>query len=142
MASRTQNRVLTTSFGLLMVISVTVGAQGIAQVCGAAAAIAVGLGAAFRPMAPVAVALTVPVIAVTQPAPVPAALAGLCAAACLMCGYLPVEMVSGPTLVAAVGFTVAGLLAASFPVHLPWAPLVAPPAVLAIYVLATRAFMS
>ena len=34
----------------------------------------------------------------------------------------------------------AGLAAASIPIQLPWVPLLAPPAVLALYVLTTRPF--
>ena len=40
----------------------------------------------------------------------------------------------------AVGFTAAGLVAASLPFQLPWVPLVAPLAVLALYVVVTRPF--
>ena len=53
-----------------------------------------------------------------------------------------VVMWSWPTVVAAVGFTFAGLVATSFPLQLPWLPLAAPLGVLAIYVLATRPFVS
>jgi hypothetical protein len=51
-------------------------------------------------------------------------------------------MWSWPTVVGAVGFSFAGLVATSFPLQLPWLPLAAPLAVLAIYVLATRPFLS
>jgi hypothetical protein len=50
-------------------------------------------------------------------------------------------MGSRPTIVAAAGFTFAGLVATSFPLQLPWFPLAAPLGVLAIYVLATRPFV-
>jgi hypothetical protein len=43
-------------------------------------------------------------------------------------------------MLAALGFTFVGVLAASFPFELPWLPLLAPAAVFAIYVLATRPF--
>ena len=43
-------------------------------------------------------------------------------------------------MLAALGFTFVGVLAASFPFELPWLPLLAPLAVLGIYVLATRPF--
>jgi hypothetical protein len=46
-----------------------------------------------------------------------------------------------PTIIGALGFSFAGLVATSFPLQLPWVPLVAPLAVLGIYVLATRPFM-
>jgi hypothetical protein len=39
------------------------------------------------------------------------------------------------------GFTFAGLVATVFPLQLPWLPLLAPLAVLAVYVLATRPFL-
>jgi len=47
---------------------------------------------------------------------------------------------SAPAMLAALGFTFVGVLAASFPFELPWLPLLAPAAVFAIYVLATRPF--
>jgi len=40
----------------------------------------------------------------------------------------------------AVGFTAVGLAAASLPIQLPWVPLLAPLAVLVLYVLVTRPF--
>ena len=43
-------------------------------------------------------------------------------------------------MIAALGFTFAGVLAASFPFELPWLPLLAPLAVFGIYVLATHPF--
>jgi hypothetical protein len=85
-------------------------------------------------------------IGLANPPPLLAALSGLCAVAYLVCRHAvgtPVGAVLGswPTTVAAVGFTIAGLVATSFPLQLPWLPLVAPLAVLAIYVLATRPFL-
>jgi hypothetical protein len=47
---------------------------------------------------------------------------------------------SSPTVLGAVGFTAAGLAAASLPIQLPWVPLLAPLAVLLIYVVVTRPF--
>ncbi|MGA7054195.1 MAG: hypothetical protein WBZ37_23580, partial [Mycobacterium sp.] len=52
-----------------------------------------------------------------------------------------VVMGNWPTVVAAAGFTFVGLVATSFPLQLPWLPLAAPLAVLAIYVLAVRPFL-
>ena len=49
---------------------------------------------------------------------------------------------SWPTVIGAVGFTSTGLIAASFPLQLPWLPLTAPLGALGIYVLATRPFLS
>jgi hypothetical protein len=44
-------------------------------------------------------------------------------------------------MIGAVGFAFAGLVATAFPLQLAWIPLVAPLAVFAIYLLATRPFL-
>jgi hypothetical protein len=139
-------RAFSTAFGLLMVGSATVGSHGLAVVAGAVAVIAVGVGMVFRPAATLAVLLSVLTIVLSNPSQLLAAVSGLCAAAYLVCRHAadaPVAVAAGagPTIVAAVGFTFAGLVATSFPLQLPWLPLVAPVAVLAIYVLATRPFL-
>jgi hypothetical protein len=139
-------RVLSTLFGLLMVAAAAVGSHGAPLIAGAAALIAVGVGIAYRPAATIAVLLSVAVIVVSNPSHVLAALSGLCAAAYLVCRHAvgePAGVVMGswPTVVAAAGFSFAGLVATSFPLQLPWLPLAAPLAVLAIYVLATRPFL-
>ena len=108
--------------------------------------IAVGVGVALRSAATLAVLLSAATIVVSDPSPVLAALSGLCAAAYLVCRHAvgtPAGVVLGswPTVVATTGFTFAGLVATSFPLHLPWLPLAAPLGVLAIYVLATRPFL-
>ena len=137
-----------TVFGLLMVGFAAVGSHGPAVVAGAAAAlIAVGVGVLFRPVATLAVLLTVATIAVSDPSLVFAAWSGLCAAAYLVSRHTaatPAGAViwSWPTVIGAVGFTSTGLIAASFPLQLPWLPLAAPLGALGIYVLATRPFLS
>ena len=108
--------------------------------------IAVGVGMAFRPAATLAVLLTVLTIVLSNPSQLLAASSGLCAAAYLVCRHAAgalaaVATGAGPTMIAAVGFTFAGLVATSFPLQVPWLPLLAPVAVLAIYVLATRPFL-
>ena len=139
-------RALSTVFGLLMVAAATAGSQGPPVVVGGVAVIAVGVGIAFRPAATAAVLLSVGVIVVSNPSHVLAALSGLSAAAYLVCRHAVgkpagVAMGSWPTVVGATGFSFAGLVATSFPLQLPWLPLVAPLAVLAIYVVATRPFL-
>jgi hypothetical protein len=129
-----------------MVGLAALGSHGLAFAAGAATVVAVGVGLVFRPAATLAVLLAVCTIGLSNPPPPLAALSGLCAAAYLVCRHAvgtPVGTVLGswPTIVGAVGFTVAGLVATSFPLQLPWLPLVAPLAVLAIYVLATRPFL-
>lgn len=138
---------LATVFGLLMVGSAAVGAQGFPLAAGAAAVIAIAAGMVFRPATTLAVLLSVATIAAAGPPQVLAALSGLCAAAYLVCRYAvgpraASVLGSWPTLVGAVGFTFAGLVATSFPLQLPWLPLAAPLAVLAIYVLVARPFLS
>jgi hypothetical protein len=100
----------------------------------------------FRPAATLAVLLSVTTIVVSDPSYVFVGLSGLCAAAYLVCRHaagMPsaVVMASWPTVIGAVGFTCVGVVAMSFPLHLPWVPLAAPLAALAIYVLATRPFL-
>jgi hypothetical protein len=138
---------VSTVFGALMVGLAAVGSHGPAIVAGVAAAIAVGVGVAYRPAATIAVLLSVATIVASNPSLVFAAWSGLCAAAYLVCRHAVgtpagVVMWSWPTAVAAVGFTCAGLVATSFPLQVPWLPLAAPLGVLAIYVLATRPFVS
>lgn len=139
-------RVVSTAFGLLMVGLVAFGSHGSAAVAGVVTLIAVGVGTVFRPAATVAVLLVVVTIVLSDPPQLVTALSGLCAAAYLVCRYAAggstrVVLGSGPTVVAAVGFTFAGIVATSFPLQLPWLPLAAPLGALAIYVLATRPFL-
>jgi hypothetical protein len=139
--------VVSTIFGVVMVGLAVAGSHGMAVAAGAAALIAVGAGVAFRPAATIAVLLSVATIVASDPSLVFAAWSGLCAVAYLVCRHavgaqVGVVMWSWPTAIAAVGFTCAGLVATSFPLQLPWLPLAAPVGVLAIYVLATRPFVS
>jgi len=130
-----------------MVGLAAVGSHGLAAAAGAVALIAVGVGMVFRPAATLAVLLAVATIVVSDPPHALTALSGLCAAVYLVCRY-PVgtstDVVTGswPTVVAAGGFTFAGLVATAFPLQLPWLPLAAPLGALAIYVLATRPFLN
>lgn len=129
-----------------MVGLVAIGSHGPATVAGVLALVAVGVGVLARPAATVAVLLAVAVIVLSDPTEVLTALSGLCAAAYLVSRYAGgrstrVVLGSWPTIVAAVGFTLAGIVATSFPLQLPWLPLAAPLGVLAIYVLATRPFL-
>lgn len=144
MLAQSGTRFFSLVFGLLMVAAAAVGSQGPALAAAAGAVLAVGLGTVFRSAATVAVLLTVTVIVASDPSHVLAALSGLCAAAYLVCRHASGDVVTGswPTIIAAVGFTFIGLVATSFPLQVPWLPLVAPLAVLAIYVLATRPFLN
>jgi hypothetical protein len=145
--ARSTTLAFSTALGLLMVGLAAIGAHGAAVVAAAAALIAVAVSVVFRPAATLAVLLAVATIAVSNPSLVLAAWSGLCAAAYLICRHAvgapaAAVMWSWPTVIGAVGFTSAGLVATSFPLQLPWLPLAAPVAVLAIYVLAARPFLS
>lgn len=131
-------------FGLPMVAAAALECRGPAIGLAVAALIAVGVGTLFRPAATLAVLLSVAVIVASDPSHLLAGLSGLFAVAYLVCRHAgPAEdvVMTGPTILAALGFTFAGLVATAFPLQLPWVPLVAPLAVLAIYVLVTRPFL-
>jgi hypothetical protein len=138
--------VLSTASGLSMVGATDVAAHGPAFVVAILAVVAVLAAAISRAAASIAVVLTVLVIVLSHPSPVLAALSGLSATAYLVLrhsvGTRGVVTATAPTMIAAAGFSLGGLVAASFPLQLPWLPLLAPLAVLAIYVLATRPFAS
>jgi hypothetical protein len=139
-------RAFSTAFGLLMVAAAEVQAHGLALVAAALAGVAVLAGLQFRPAATIAVLLTISVIVLSDPSPMYAALSGLCAAAYLVLrhavGAPAVVTATQPTMIAAVGFTFAGVAASSFSPQLPWLPLLAPLAVFGIYALATRPFLA
>ena len=128
-----------TALGLLMVGLAAVGTDGPAFVVAALAVLAVGAAEIKPSAATIAVLLTVAVIVASDPPYVPAALSGLCAAGYLVSRHLAESWV---TVVGAVGFTFVGLVATSFPLQVPWLPLLAPLAVLAIYAVVTRPFVS
>jgi hypothetical protein len=136
-AARLATRAVSTAFGLVMVASAAVQADGQGLIAAVAASAAVLLGSVFRPAATIAVLLTVSAVLADAP-PVLTATSGLCAAAYLVLRHT--VAVTSPTVVGAVGFTAAGLAAASLPIQLPWVPLLAPLAVLVLYVLVTRPF--
>lgn len=138
--------VVSTACGLLMVSAVGIGSHGPSFVATALAILAVSAGMVFRQVATLAVLLTVLVIVLSNPAPTLAAVSGLSAVTYLVVRHAGSSgggfaTVSGSTMVGATGFTLAGLVATVFPLQLPWLPLLAPLAVLAVYVLATRPFL-
>jgi len=139
-------RILSTACGLLMVAAVGIGSHGPALIAATAAVVAVVAGILSRPVATLAVLLTVGVVAVSDPAATLAAVSGLSAAVYLVLrhaagGGTGLDSVSGATVVGAVGFAFAGLVATAFPLQLPWLPLLAPLAVYTVYLLATRPFL-
>jgi hypothetical protein len=137
-------RWLSPAFGLLMVASTGIGSHdGPALVAALVALVMVAVGMVFRPAATLAVVLVIAAIALTEPTPLLAAMSGLAATLYLVLRHAtgPLVTTTVPTLAAALGFAIVGLAATSFPLRLPWLPLAAPLAVLAIYLLATRPFL-
>jgi hypothetical protein len=136
---------LSTAFGLMMVAAAGFQTAGVALVLAMAAAVAVLAGIAFRVAATLAVLLAAAATVIVDAPPMLAGVAGLSAACYLVLRYTEalrsgVIGASAPALLAALGFTFVGVLAASFPFELPWLPLLAPLTVFGIYVLATRPF--
>ncbi|HEY5841549.1 MAG TPA: hypothetical protein VIU87_08785 [Mycobacterium sp.] len=132
-----------TAFGLLMVAATEVQTSGTALIGAVLAATAVIVGIRWRPAATMATVISAGLIALTDPAPVFAALSGLSAVGYLVLRHSvgsPAQAITRPTVVAALVFATAGLAATAIPVELPWVPLFAPVAVIVIYVLVVQPF--
>ena len=144
--ARLAAHVLSTACGVLMVAAVGIGAHGSTLVAATSAVAAVTIAVLFRPVATLAVLLTVVAIALSGPPATVAAVSGLSAAAYLVLRHAAsngagLDSVSVATMVSAVGFTLVGLVATAFPLRLPWLPLLAPLAVFAVYLVVTRPFI-
>ena len=130
-------RVLALAFGLLMVAAVTVQADGHALAAAVVAAAAVLISIQFSRAATVAVIACVVAIALSDPNPMLATLAGLNATGYLLLRHAGArEALTRPTIVGALGLSALGLVATALPVELAWAPLLAPFVVLAVFVIA------
>jgi hypothetical protein len=139
-------QVLATASGVAMVTVAGIGAHGAARAAAASALVAVVAAILLRPVATLAVLLTVAVIVLSSPDVALVAASGLFAAVYLVlrhaaAGTVGLNSVSGATMSSALGFAFAGLVASAFPFRLPWLPLLAPSAVFAVYLLATRPFL-
>ena len=126
--------------GVLMAVLPAIGSHGPALAVAGVTIILVLAGVAFRRAATLAVLGTVVTVTLANPAPTLVALAGLCATAYLVLRHT--DAMTVPTLMAAAGFTVAGLVATAFPLTLPWLPLAAPLAAFGIYALALHPFLT
>jgi hypothetical protein len=135
----TSIRVLSTAFGLLMVAAVAVQADERALVAALVAAVAVLGSIQFSRAATLAVIACVVAVALSDPNPMLATLAGLNATAYLLLRHVGArESLTRPTMVAVLGLSALGLVATTIPVELPWVPLLAPFVVLAVFVIAIR----
>ena len=132
-------RLLSLAFGLLMVAAATLASGGPALVLAAVAVTALLAGLVIRLAATVAVVAVVGALALSEPSPVVAAIAGLSATAYLVVrhadGTDAASALTVPTVLAALGLSAVTVLGATVPLALPWVPLVAPLAVVAAYVI-------
>lgn len=138
-------RSFSTVFGLLMAAAVAVPTDGPALVAAALAVCGVLAGLFFWPASTAAVLAAAVALAVSDPAPAYAALAGLSATAYLVIRHAAdnpgVVTTTAPSMIAAVGFSVAALAAALVPVSVRWLPLLVPLAVAVLYVLVVSPFI-
>jgi hypothetical protein len=138
-------RALSLAFGLLMVAAATVQGTGPGLVVSAAALIAVVAGLAWRGCATLAVVATAAALALSGPSPAIAALAGVAATVYLALRHArsgdASTSLTMPTVVGALGLSAAAVVGTAVPLALPWVPLVAPLAVVAVYVLAVGEYV-
>ncbi|TPG35210.1 hypothetical protein [Mycolicibacterium hodleri] len=139
-------RALSFAFGLLMVAAATVQSDGSALAVSAAAFVAVVLGIASRMAATFAVVAAAVALALSSPSPVVAMIAGLAATAYLVLRHArggdAAMALTAPTVLGALGLSVVAVLGAAVPAVLPWVPLVAPLAVVVIYLAVIAPFVS
>jgi len=113
--------------------------SGPALVLAAVAVAALVAGLVIRLAATLAVVAVVGALALSEPSPVVAAIAGLAATAYLVVrhadGTDAASALTVPTVLAALGLSAVTVLGATVPLALPWVPLVAPLAVVAAYVI-------
>jgi hypothetical protein len=132
-------RLLSLAFGLLMVAAATLASTGPALVVAAVAVGALVVGLAIRVAGTVAVVAVAGALALSEPSPVVAAIAGLAATAYLVVrhaeGTDAASALTVPTVLGALGLSAVTVLGATVPLALPWVPLVAPLAVVAAYVI-------
>ncbi|MCV7015496.1 hypothetical protein H7I40_24145 [Mycolicibacterium madagascariense] len=121
-----------------MVAAGAVQSSGPALLAAGVALLAVLAGVAFRGAAAVGVLATAGALALSAPSPVLAALAGMSALVYLMLRYASTgdaaAVLTVPTMLGALGFSAIAVVGATVPLSLPWVPLIAPLAVVALYV--------
>ena len=136
-------RALSPAFALLMIAAGALGAVGVDFAVVGVAVVAVAAGVRWAGAATLAVGCVVVLLVRTDPPPTVAAIAGIAATAYLVTRFVerPDDVVSRPTVAAAMGLSALALLAAIVPVEVVWLPLAVPVAVLAAYVVVVRPFL-
>ncbi|GAY15201.1 hypothetical protein [Mycobacterium sp. shizuoka-1] len=133
----TSRRLVGAAFGVLMTGAAVVGADTAGLLASVVALLAVVAGLFWRPAATAAVLAAICAVALSDPQPVPAAVAGVCAAAYLVLTH---AALTRPTAVGIAGFAAVGILAGTVPAGWPWLPLLAPVAVVVAIAVALSAF--
>lgn len=136
-----------TAFGALMCVAAAVDGDRPGLTATALAVAAVVVGIRFRVAAIFAVLFAMTAIVLSEPPTLFAALSGLAAAAYLVLRHgagdaAGVVTTTWPTVFGMVGFTLVGVVATTAPLSAPWLPLVAPPAVVLVFVLAIAPYIS
>lgn len=133
-----------TAFGLLMVTAAAINTDRAGAVAIGVAVVALLVGLRYPAAATLSVLSVIAAIVLSVPPPLFAALSGQSAAAYLVIRHAAeagVVTTTRPTVIAMVTFTVIGIGATSVPLHVPWLPLVAPPAVVLMFLLAAWPFL-
>jgi len=134
----TPNQFVSAGFGVVMVAAAAVDARGPALIVAAAAGVAVLAGLYVRAAATAAVLAVVCAIALSEPQPMLAALAGSSAAAYLVLRH---ATLTRPTVIGLVGFTALGMVATTAgTAGLSWLPLLAPVAAVVLFLVLTGPF--
>jgi hypothetical protein len=133
-----------TAFGLLMVTAAAIHVDRAGTIALGVAIAALVVGLRYRAAATLSVLSVIVAIVLSVPQPLFAALSGLSATAYLVIRHgagAGVVTTTRPTVIAMVTFTLIGVGATTVPLHLPWLPLVAPPAVVVMFLLAAWPFL-
>jgi hypothetical protein len=139
-----------TAFGFLMVTAAAVqadfGSNAAGSIALGLAVVAALTGLVYRPASTLSVLLVIAAIVLSNPPPLFAGVSGLSAAAYLVLRHAArpsagLVTTTRPTVVGMVGMTLVGIAATTVPLHLPWLPLLAPPAVVVLFVLVTLPFV-
>ena len=136
-------QMLSTALGLVMSAAAGIHTTGTTLAIAALAAVAVLVGIGFRVAATFAVLLAGAAVMLSDFPPWMAGVTGLFASGYLVLRHTAVTWPAGdksPVLIVAVGLTAIGVLVAAVSLELPWLPLLAPVAVLAVYLLVTWPF--
>lgn len=132
------------AFGMLMVVAAAIHADRAGTIAIGLAVAALLAGLWYRPAGTLSVLLVIAAIVLSPPPLLFAALSGLSAAAYLIIRHaagLGIVTTTRPTVLAMIGFTLVGVVATWVPLQLAWLPLLAPPAVVVMFLLVTIPFL-